>query len=46
MTETELSKVVPTYIPQEVKEHELSGIVKYCVMSTGVYELMFEVPEY
>ena len=31
---------------QAEKEHVLSTIVKYSVMSTAVYALILEVPEY
>ena len=33
-------------MPQDEKEHELEGILKYYVIRTGAWELMFKVPEY
>ncbi len=43
-TDTFLFTVVPEYILQDEKEQE-AGIIKYYVMGTAVYELMFLTPE-
>ena len=32
---TELSKILLWYIPQDEKEHELGGMLKYYVIRTG-----------
>ncbi len=43
---TEEKRVVPSYIQQDEKKHELSGITKNSVMGRAAYELILEMPEY